>query len=62
MNIDQQILNYINDKWGSKEGMLALNEQYRYTPPYPTLALNDFVPADIAQKLYEESRTIPDTE
>jgi hypothetical protein len=35
MNIDQQILDHLFHKWGSDSEKLALNEQYRYTPPYP---------------------------
>ena len=60
MNIDQQILDYIKEKWGSEDKMRELNDQYRYTPPYPTLALNDFIPKEISEKLYNESKSIPD--
>ena len=44
MNVDQQILDHIKHKWGSEKQKLALNEKYRYTPPYPTLHLEDFIP------------------
>jgi len=57
--MDQEILNYIFKNWGTKDEMLALNEQYRYTPPYPTLHLDNFLSLDVSQKLYEESKTIP---
>ena len=59
MNTDQTLLNYILKNWGDEESMLKLNEQYRYTPPYPTLALDNFLPEDIALALYEESKVIP---
>ena len=39
--------------------MRALNEQYRYTPPYPTLHLEDFLPEECLQNLYDESKIIP---
>jgi len=60
MNWDQKIINYIHDKWGSEKEMRNLNEQYRYTPPYPTLHLKDFIPDGLPNALYEESITIPE--
>jgi len=60
MNLDQQILDHILDKWGDETSMRKLNEQYRYTPPYPTLHLKDFIPEGLPEALYEESKTIPD--
>ena len=56
---DQEIIDHILSKWGEEEEMRALNEQYRYTPPYPTLHLEDFLPEECLQNLYEESKTIP---
>ena len=47
MITDQEILDYIFSKWGKKTEMRQLNEQYRYTPPYPTLHLEDFIPAKV---------------
>ena len=49
---DQEIINHILSKWGEEEEMRALNEQYRYTPPYPTLHLEDFLPEECLQNLY----------
>jgi len=60
MVTDQEILDYIFSKWGKKEEMRQLNEQYRYTPPYPTLHLEDFIPGHVSKALYEESKTIPE--
>ena len=51
----QEIINHILSKWGEEEEMRALNEQYRYTPPYPTLHLEDFLPEECLQNLYEEA-------
>tara|TARA_Y100000389_G_scaffold191678_1_gene218229 strand:+ start:1140 stop:1934 length:795 start_codon:yes stop_codon:yes gene_type:complete len=56
---DQEILDYIFTRWGKKEEMRSLNEKYRYTPPYPTMHIEDFVPPHVAEALYEESKTIP---
>ena len=52
MVTDQEIIDYILTKWGEEEEMRALNEQYRYTPPYPTLHLEDFLPEECLQNLY----------
>ena len=60
MVTDQDILNHIFTNWGSKSEMLELNEKYRYTPPYPTLHLDDFISKEVSQALYKESKTIPD--
>ena len=60
MNLDQQILNHILDRWGDEISMRKLNEQYRYTPPYPNLHLTDFISKEIAKAMYEESKIIPD--
>ena len=51
MNVDQQILDHLKHKYGSEQQKRALNEQYRYTPPYPTLHLEDFIPHFI-EKVY----------
>jgi len=56
---DQEIIDHILSKWGSMEEQRELNEQYRYTPPYPTLHLEDFLPEQCLKNLYEESQTIP---
>lgn len=56
---DQEILNYVFSKWGSVEQMRACNEKYRYTPPYPNLHLEDFLPDAAIKNLYEESKSIP---
>ena len=56
---DQEIIDHILSKWGEEEEMRALNEQYRYTPPYPTLHLEDFLPEECLQNLYDESQNIP---
>ena len=60
MNLDQQILNHILDRWGDEISMRKLNEQYRYTPPYPNLHLTDFISKEIAKAMYEESKIIPE--
>tara|TARA_B100001093_G_scaffold503760_1_gene558595 strand:+ start:17 stop:835 length:819 start_codon:yes stop_codon:yes gene_type:complete len=54
---DSEILEYIFTKYKDKER--DLNEQYRYTPPYPTLSLDEFIPPQLSELLYEESKTIP---
>lgn len=59
MDVDKKILEHVFKNWGSADSMVTLNEKYRYQPPYPTLALDDFVPEDIALALREESQTIP---
>ena len=56
---DQEIIDHILSKWGSVEEMRKLNESYRYTPPYPTLHLEDFLPDQCLHNLYKESQTIP---
>ena len=43
MVTDQEILDYIFSKWGKKEEMRQLNEQY-HIPPISTLHLEDFIP------------------
>lgn len=52
-----EIINHIRTKFNDYS---HLNNTFVGTPPYPMIVLNDFLPKNHAQKMYEECVTIPD--
>ena len=52
-------MHLINHIWNKYSNFKDLNDTFVGTPPFPMITLKDFLPDDFAQKMYQESLSIP---